>query len=120
MAATAPQPEATTADSITVAKTTPPQTIAVTTGQVDDRVGDRNNQQDSAQTSLHTAVPGYVAIGAVIVLLVLVMVILVKVFKVKQPPPEPQKENHLNFSAAYDYPTIKNESTLPEVHLVST
>jgi hypothetical protein len=93
----------------------------MTTSQVNvDDPGD--NQQDTAQTSLHTTVPGYVAIGAFVVLLVLVAlfgaVILVKVFKVKKPP-EPPKVNRLNFSA-YEYPTMKNEFTLPEVHLVST
>ena len=107
-------PETTTRDSITVAKATPPQIIAMTTGQIDDR--DRDNQQDRAQNSLHTVVPGYVAIGAFVVLLVLVVVILVKVFKVKQPvtPLKPPKVNRLNFNA-YEYPTMKNELTLPEV-----
>ena len=110
MTATAPQPDTTTtaADSITVAKITPPHTAMTTTSQVDDQ----DNQQDTGQTSLHTIVPGYVAIGAVGVLLVLGVlfgvIILVKMFKVKQPPlSEPPRVNCLNFNA-YEYPTIKN------------
>ena len=64
--------------------------------------------------------PGYVAIGAVVMLFVLValfgVVILVKVFKVKHPvaPLELPTVNRLNFKA-YEYPTMKNELTLPEV-----
>ena len=148
MTTAASQPEDTTTDSITVAKTTPHQpdrddvtskpatedtrsthttkpdsaeTITMITSKVN--IDDQDSQQDTAQNSLHTTVSVYVAIGVVfivlVVLVVLVMVILVKVFKVKRPPLEPPKVNRLNFSA-YEYPTIKNEFTLPEVHLVST
>ena len=146
MTTAAPQPEDTTTDSITVAKTTTHQpdrddvtskpatedarsthttesdsAEEMTTSQVN--IDDRDSRQDTAQNSLHTTVPGYVAMGVVVVLLVLValfgVVILVKVFKVKQPPLRPPKVNHPNFSA-YEYPTMKNEFALPEVHLVST
>ena len=123
MTTAAPQPKDTTTDSIAVAKktSTPPQTATMTTSQVN--IDDQDSQQDTAQSSLHTIVSVYVAIGVVfivlVVLVVLVMVILIKVFKVKQPPLKPPKVNHPNFSA-YEYPTMKNEFTLPEVHLVST
>ena len=139
---TFPQPDDTTAETITMATSAPLQpddvtsttedtphttdsdlsttnaeTVTIDTSQVDNQ----DNQQDTVQHSLHTTVPGYVAIGAFVVLLVLFalfgVIILVKMFKVK--PPESQKVNHLNFST-YEYPTMRNEFTLPEVHLVST
>ena len=141
MTTTFPQPDDTTADSITTATTTSHQsddvasttedtphstesdsstnveTVTTTTSLVDDQ----DNQQDTIQHSLHTTVPGYVAIGAFVVLFVLFAlfgaIILVKMIRVK--PPEPQNMNRLN-SSAYEYPTMKNEYTLPEVHLVST
>ena len=78
-------------------------------------VGD--DEQDTAEYNLHTIVPGYVAIGASAVLLVfiafiglLVIVVIAKVFRAKS---KPQK---VNLSS----PTIKNEYTLPDVHIVST
>ena len=85
-------------------------------------VNDRDtNEQDAVEHSLHMTVPGYVAIGISAVVLVLFAlfgaIVLVKLFKIKTP--EPQKVNRLNFST-YEYPTVKNEFTLPEVHLVST
>ena len=141
---TLPQPEDTTEDSITMATTTLPQSIDITSkAAIEDtprttesdastnavivmtttsQIENQDNQGDTAQHNLHTLVPGYVAIGAFIVLLVLFVlfgvVIIVKMFRVK--PLEPQKVNHLNFSTR-EYPlTMKNEYTLPEVHLVST
>ena len=63
--------------------------------------------------------PGYVAIGVSAVHLVLFVlfgvVIIVKIFRVKSS--EPQRVNHLNTDAT-EFPTIENEHTLPEVHLV--
>ena len=106
-------PHTTESDSSTNAVT-----VMTTTSQIENQ----DNQEDTAQHNLHTLVPGYVVIGAFIVLLVLFalfgVVIIVKMFRVK--PPEPQKVNHLNFNIR-EYPlTMKNEHTLPEVHPVST
>ena len=79
---------------------------------------------DTGQHNLHTTVPGYVAIGVSAILLVLFIlfgvIIIVKIFRVK--PARPQRVNHLNSGsdAENKYPTMENEYTLPEVHLVST
>ena len=75
----------------------------------------------TAQHNLHMTVPGYVAIGVSAILLVLFVlfgvVIIIKIFRVK--PTEPQRVNHLN-TDTNEFPTMENEYTLPEVHLVST
>ena len=73
--------------------------------------------QSTAEYNLHTIVPGYVAIGAIAVLFVLfalfVVIVIIKVFRVRS---QSQKVNPPNLNT-YEYPTIKNEYTLPDVHI---
>ena len=90
-------------------------TVPITTRPDISPVG--NEDHDTAEYNLHYIVPSYVAIGAVAILLVLFAIIIIKVFRVR--PHVVSKENHPNLSA-YGYPTIKNDYTLPDVHIGSS
>ena len=70
-----------------------------------------DGDQDKADHNLHYILPGYVAIGACAVLIVFIgLFVIVKVFRRKH------KSQNMNLSA-YDYPAIKNEYSLPDVHV---
>ena len=101
----APTEEVTTTDSITETTTRP------AVSSVSDQY------QDTADYNLHYLLPVYVFIGVFAVLLVviylLVTVIAVKMFRVKP------KSQNVNLSA-YEYLAIKNEHSLPDVHVART
>ena len=101
----APTEEVTTTDSITETTTRPAVSSA------------SDKYQDTADYNLHYLLPVYVFIGVFAVLLVviylLVTVIAVKIFRVKP------KSQNVNLSA-YEYLAIKNEHSLPEVHVAHT
>ena len=124
------QESTTTEDSITMSTATFPQqpdegtlttepgssTNAIITTMVTGLV------DDTEQHNLHTTVPGYVAIGVSTILFVLFVlfgvVIAITIFRVKL---QPQWVNRLNTdSNNNEYPPMKDEYTLSEVHLVST
>ena len=85
-------------------------------------VGD--DEQDTAEYNLHTIVPGYVAIGVSTVLFVsfalFAVVIIIVILKLFRERPRPQKAVNPPNLNAYDYPTIKNDYTLPDVHIGSS
>ena len=75
---------------------------------------------EGTQTLSQHNIAGYIAIGAVAVLLVLVVafgtVVIVMVFQARMKSKK-QKRSPIK---EYEYPTIRNEYTLEEVHVVST
>ena len=75
---------------------------------------------EGTQTLSQHNIAGYIAIGAVAVLLVLVVafgtVVIVMVFQARMKS-QKQKRSPVK---EYEYPTIRNEYTLEEVHVVST
>ena len=86
-----------------------PTTVKIVTKPAD-------KEQDATQYNPHYIIPGYVAIGVSVVLLVIVVVVIFKTYRVKS---EPQPLNRFNLSEN-TYPTLKNEYTLPDVHVLST
>ena len=107
---TIPPETSTRPDSSTAAPTTTTSTSPIVNPVIDE------DQDTAAAYNLHYILPGYVAITAFAVLFVLValisvlvIVIAVKVFK----------SQNMNLSA-YEYPKIKNEYSLPDVHPAHT
>ena len=101
--------ETSTRDSKTDSSNSIPTTVEIVTRQAD-------KEQDATQYNPHYIIPGYVAIGVSVVLLVIVVVVIFKTYRVKS---EPQPLNRFNLSEN-TYPTLKNEYTLPDVHVLST
>ena len=90
-----------------------PTTIKIVTRPVD-------KEQDATQYNPHYIIPGYVAIGVSVVLLIMVVIFgAIIVNKLIQTKSEPQQLNRLDFNESM-YPTLKNEYTLPDVHVLST
>ena len=79
-----------------------------------------NGPAEGTQTLSQHNIAGYIAIGAVAVLLVLVVafgtVVIVMVFQARM---KSQKQKR-SPKKEYEYPTVRNEYTLEEVHVVST
>ena len=77
---------------------------------------------DTEHHNLHTTVPGYVAIGiSTILFVVFVLFGVIVVIKILRVKPQPRRANHLNTDPNNnEYPPMKDEYTLPEVHLIST
>ena len=81
-----------------------------------------DEDKDSVQYNIHSILPGYIAIGVSILLVVMLMIVIVfgaiivnRLFQTRST--NSQKLQRLDLNA---YPTLKNEYTLPEVHVLST
>ena len=117
------QSDEVTSINVAIKDGTPTNEPASSTNAITTVTSSHIENQNTVQHNLHYIAPSYVAIGVSAVVLVLLalfgVVIIVKLFRVK--PPEPQKVNHpMANSSAYEYPTIKNEHTLSDAHIVST
>ena len=105
--------ETSTRDSKTDSSDSIPTTIKIITRPAD-------KEQDATQYNPHYIIPGYVAIGVSVVLLIMVVIFgAIIVNKLIQTKSEPQQLNRLDFNESM-YPTLKNEYTLPDVHVLST
>ena len=81
-----------------------------------------DEDKDSAQYNIHSIIPGYIAIGVSILLVVMLMIVIVfgaiivnRLFQTRSTNSQKLQRRDLNA-----YPTLKNEYTLPDVHILST